>query len=107
MRVCGQAITSVPIAKNQGVIIGIAAVNRDEETWGSDANEWRPERWLCSSASEEDGEPFDTRKHFTDVKQNKDVKLPGVYSGMCVKYILYLLHSKTIAFVQDDLLWRE
>merc|ERR1712100_368005 len=28
------------------VVIGLQAINRDAESWGSDANEFRPERWM-------------------------------------------------------------
>lgn len=80
----------MPIAKNQGVIIGVAAANRDEQTWGPDAGEWRPERWLdldSAAGEEEEGGASAveaSRKDFTRVKQDRDVKLPGVYSGMYV-----------------------
>ena len=43
----GHPITAIPVAKNQGVIVGIAAANRDEAAWGPDAWEWKPERWLA------------------------------------------------------------
>ena len=84
----GEIITSVPIAKNQGVIIGVAAVNRDERTWGSDGHKWRPERWLSGSPTVEDGTWSDRKKDLTLVKSDKDIKLPGVYSGMCVFSVL-------------------
>ncbi|TDL22548.1 cytochrome P450 [Rickenella mellea] len=59
----GTLITSIPIANNQGLVIGILAANTDPEIWGPDAEEWRPERWL---------EPLR--------KSVQDARMPGVYS---------------------------
>ncbi|EIN05410.1 cytochrome P450 [Punctularia strigosozonata HHB-11173 SS5] len=61
----GQIITELPVRENQTVIIGIAAVNRSQIIWGTDADEWRPERWL---------EPL------PDSVVN--AKIPGVYSHL-------------------------
>ncbi|KAF8807052.1 cytochrome P450 [Phlegmacium glaucopus] len=42
----GQEITELPIPNNTNVIVGILALNRNPEIWGSDSYEWKPERWL-------------------------------------------------------------
>jgi cytochrome P450 len=42
----GQMISNIHVAKNQNIIIGIANCNRDPRVWGSDATEWKPQRWL-------------------------------------------------------------
>ena len=60
----GQIITEVPVAKHQSIVIGIEAANRDPAIWGSDSNEWNPDRWLKSD---------------TDLQ-----RLPGIFSGMYV-----------------------
>ncbi|SNX86272.1 related to Cytochrome P450 [Melanopsichium pennsylvanicum] len=40
------SITSVHIPKGKEVFIPIQAINSDPETWGEDADEFKPERWL-------------------------------------------------------------
>lgn len=75
----GTLLSSVPIARNQGVIIGIAAAHRDERVWGADAWEWRPERWLCHAA--EDGEDVQGAMETRPVLED-EARYPGVYSGM-------------------------
>lgn len=58
-------IHEVFIKKNTNVIISIFNANRNKATWGEDAEEWKPERWLGKS-------PDEVAK----------VRLPGVYSSM-------------------------
>jgi cytochrome P450 len=53
------------LPKDTTVIIGIAAANRDPLIWGTDAVEWKPERWVGKRVDEVAGE-----------------RLPGIYSGM-------------------------
>ncbi|KAI5116715.1 hypothetical protein M0805_003227 [Coniferiporia weirii] len=73
----GSTINSVPIARNQGVILGIAAAHRDEGVWGRDAHEWRPERWLNADADLGTGESKTAGGVLGD-----EARYPGVYSGM-------------------------
>ena len=46
------------------VYVNIVGVNRDEAIWGSDAGEWKPERWLG-----------------TLPQTVVDARIPGVYSN--------------------------
>ncbi|TDL16039.1 cytochrome P450 [Rickenella mellea] len=59
----GEMINEIPIAANQGVIVGIVAINKNRDVWGPDADEWRPERWI---------EPLPSSVY--------DAHVPGVYS---------------------------
>lgn len=58
-------IREIPIKKNTTVVISILSANRNKATWGEDAEEWKPERWLGKS-------PDEVAK----------ARLPGVYSSM-------------------------
>ncbi|TDL16050.1 cytochrome P450 [Rickenella mellea] len=42
----GSIINEIPIAKNQGIIVGILAANKNPDVWGPDVDEWKPERWI-------------------------------------------------------------
>lgn len=59
--------TAVFIPKNTTVIIGIKALNCDQEIWGSTVNEWIPERWLSPLP-----------------ETVSSAGIPGVYSNMYV-----------------------
>ena len=41
VKICGRFF-------KKGTIVGMSpyVTNRNRQTWGEDANEWRPERWL-------------------------------------------------------------
>jgi len=64
--VSGEEINTIPVAKNQAVVISILAANHNKAVWGEDASEWKPERWLNS----------------TQVGVKDGVKYTGVYSSM-------------------------
>ncbi|KAF7318959.1 Cytochrome P450 [Mycena chlorophos] len=42
----GEMLTELPIAKDQIVVVSVAAYNRNEDVFGSDASVFNPERWL-------------------------------------------------------------
>ena len=69
-----ELIYRLSIAKNQGVIIGITAAQRDERVWGADAWKWRPERWLYGDADAKAGPGA--------ALLDDEARYPGVYSGM-------------------------
>ncbi|KAJ3475171.1 hypothetical protein NLI96_g12013 [Meripilus lineatus] len=61
----GKLIHSVPVPKGTDVYIAIRASNRNKALWGSDAAEWKPERWLSPLP---DAVP--------------EAHIPGVYSNL-------------------------
>lgn len=42
----GQLIDRISIVKGQAVTVPIHTVNKSESIWGSDAHDFKPERWL-------------------------------------------------------------
>lgn len=81
----GQRITAVPVAQWQQVVVGVTAANRDEATWGADAWQWVPERWLTPEQRAEDaltgGDEW-KKVAFEERGLEREGRLPGVYSGM-------------------------
>lgn len=61
----GREISIISVPKNTVVIIGIGSYNRNPELWGSDADEWKPEKWL---------QPLP--------ETVTNARLPGVYSNL-------------------------
>ncbi|KAH6915167.1 cytochrome P450 [Coprinopsis sp. MPI-PUGE-AT-0042] len=61
----GKETASVLIPKGTHLILSIMACNRDPLIWGSDADEWKPERWLAPLP-----------------ESVSDAKIPGVYSNL-------------------------
>jgi cytochrome P450 len=55
----------VLVPKNTNVIVSILNSNRDPETWGDDALQWKPERWLAPLP-----------------QSSIDAEIPGVYSHL-------------------------
>lgn len=70
--------STIPVAKGQGIVIGIAAAQRDTSVWGADAEEWKPERWL---EKKQDGED-DVDEWKTGTVLTDETRYPGIYSGM-------------------------
>ncbi|KAF9527856.1 cytochrome P450 [Crepidotus variabilis] len=60
-------LSSVTVPKGTILFVGIATANRLETIWGSDAKEWKPERWLSDTSP---------------MAQDPSLKLPGIYHGM-------------------------
>ncbi|KAH8111253.1 cytochrome P450 [Phellopilus nigrolimitatus] len=106
----GRPIDVIPVAKNQGVVIGIAAANRDESVWGADAWEWKPERWLDGAGQAVDADVEDRGAMRGEIERkpgvmDPEVRYPGVYSGMmtfsgggrsCIGFKFALLSLKLI-----------
>ncbi|OBZ67681.1 hypothetical protein A0H81_12357 [Grifola frondosa] len=42
----GSIINEIPIPKNTAILVGVLASNCNKAVWGTDALEWKPERWL-------------------------------------------------------------
>ncbi|KAJ7600333.1 cytochrome P450 [Mycena floridula] len=42
----GREISEVLVPQNTNVIVSILSANRNPQIWGSDAHEWKPQRWL-------------------------------------------------------------
>ncbi|KAK7680834.1 hypothetical protein QCA50_016144 [Cerrena zonata] len=61
----GSQIEQVVVPSGAMVIVGIRGSNLSKETWGDDAEEWKPERWLSPLP-----------------QAIKDARIPGVYSNM-------------------------
>ena len=57
-------IKEIYLRKNTNVIISIIGINRDKRVWGDDAEEWKPERWIKTSA-----------------EAVSRVHIPGIYSS--------------------------
>ncbi|KAF8600975.1 cytochrome P450 [Ceratobasidium sp. AG-I] len=84
----GRMIREVEIKKGTIVVVGFREANRCKETWGEDADEFRPERWLEGLPSSAMG-----------------AKTPGIYSSMmtfsggpraCIGFRFSLLELKVI-----------
>lgn len=84
----GQMISKIHVSKNQNIIIGIANCNRDTRLWGSDATEWKPQRWL---------EPLPQsllEAHIPGVSPNLMTFLGGDRS--CIGHNLALMEMKVV-----------
>ncbi|KAF9043338.1 cytochrome P450 [Panaeolus papilionaceus] len=61
----GREMSEIFVPKGTTVVVGLLASNQNREIWGSDACEWKPERWL---------------KGLPDTVSN--ARLPGIYSHL-------------------------
>ncbi len=44
----GTLMSEIPIPKGTVVLLGVLGSNMNKRTWGEDAWEWKPDRWLSS-----------------------------------------------------------
>jgi cytochrome P450 len=63
----GEEIKEVVVPRGTNVMISILGSNTDPDLWGTDAREWKPERWLF---------PLPARLG--------EAHLPGIYSNLYV-----------------------
>ncbi|KIJ52314.1 hypothetical protein M422DRAFT_156793, partial [Sphaerobolus stellatus SS14] len=77
----GETITSVLVSKGQYVMLPLIAYNRLPQVWGSDADQWRPERFLEDIKS--------TQKTTVGVIGNVSSFSSGLRS--CIGYVSMLL----------------
>jgi len=77
----------IRVVKGDVIYIPISSVNKDKETWGEDAREFKPERWLDGTADHTDR--------------------PGVYSNLltflhgvraCIGYRMAIIELKVLLF---------
>ncbi|KAI0822979.1 cytochrome P450 [Trametes gibbosa] len=61
----GTLFTSLSVSRGTNIIVGLLASNCNEALWGTDAHEWKPERWLA---------PLPTAV--------ESAAIPGVYSNL-------------------------
>ncbi|KAJ7078782.1 cytochrome P450 [Mycena epipterygia] len=102
-------VSSVTIPRGTTLFVGIAGANRLQTVWGSDATEWKPERWLGG---------------VTPHKLDANLRLPGIYAGMmsflggrrsCVGYkfaemeikilLVTLINRFEFTTTEDDIVW--
>lgn len=46
----GQSLSHIPIPAGQTIFLSIYSANRNQDVWGEDAEEFKPERWLTEKA---------------------------------------------------------
>ena len=61
----GKRMEEILVPKGTVVIIGVLGSNTNKETWGADAMEWKPERWLSPLPEDVNNAP-----------------IPGIYSKL-------------------------
>lgn len=44
----GTLMSEIPVPKDTVVLVGVLGSNTNKRTWGDDAWEWKPERWLSA-----------------------------------------------------------
>lgn len=59
----GRTLSSIPVQAGQVLFISITAINKSTSVFGSDANEFRPERWLDGSVGSEEGKSVGVYSH--------------------------------------------
>lgn len=82
-----ESVSAIPVAKGQGVILGIAASQRREDVWGADAAIWKPERWLSQEEDatanvRKDKDEWEMSVEPVSALVDSEARYPGIYSGM-------------------------
>lgn len=77
-----KAIQEIFLKKDTGIIISMFAANRSKTTWGEDAEEWKPERWMGESYQDNGIDDVQSEDNETYGRRVTKERLPGVYSGM-------------------------
>ena len=67
-------LSAIPVEKGTQILVSIIASNRNQDVWGPDADEWKPERWMAASNATTENDIF--------LNTGSGVKYPGVYSSM-------------------------
>ncbi|KAL1952219.1 hypothetical protein VTO73DRAFT_1368 [Trametes versicolor] len=87
----GTLLSAIPVPKGTRVVGDVHACNRDPVTWGPDADQWRPERWI-------NGLP----------KSVEEAHIPGVYSHLmtfiggsraCIGFKFAQVEIKTVLLI--------
>jgi hypothetical protein len=63
----GKTVNEIFVAKDTKIFMSLLGCNIDSDTWGPDAAEWKPERWLSPLP-----------------ESVTDARVPGVHSNLCV-----------------------
>jgi hypothetical protein len=71
----GRKLHEIFVPKNTNVFAQIYNLNRDPSIWGSDAAEWKPERWLAPLP-----------------QSVADANIQGVYANTCEIDPFYIVH---------------
>lgn len=75
-------VDHIPVAKGQGVVIGIAAAHRDKTVWGAHANEWNPNNWLGNHLNQNTNFEEEENELIFSSPLDYEDRYPGIYSGM-------------------------
>ncbi|KAF5316331.1 hypothetical protein D9619_006493 [Psilocybe cf. subviscida] len=103
----GKEIHEIHVPKGTNVTVAILAANRNPEVWGSDAEEWKPDRWLAPLP-----------------ESVINAHLPGIYSHLltfiggsraCIGFKFSQLEMKVVLFMlienfrfsppKQDIIW--
>ncbi|KAG6909554.1 hypothetical protein DXG01_016802 [Tephrocybe rancida] len=87
----GSQLRSLLITKGTAVYLGLAAANRSQAIWGSDASEFKPERWMGKAEHE--------------LMTNENARLPGLYSNMQL-VLAVLLESYSFGRSDKEINWK-
>lgn len=85
----GTYTDSIYVPKGTKVIIANYSANRNKAIWGSDAEEWKPERWVDGNLPQ----------------SVLDAKIPGVYANLLV-IIATVVKTGELTFAEQNDVFR-